>query len=52
MSKMTRENCMFLSPNRKVITSAATSPNCIAKAKMNLFLLRCKHSEYVSKLIF
>ena len=51
MSKMTRENCMFLYPNRKVITSAATSTNCIAKAKMSLFLLCCEHSGYVSKLI-
>ena len=39
VSKMTRESRIFLSANRKGTISAETSPNCIAKAKMNLFLL-------------
>ena len=33
MSKMARENCIFLSFNRRSTTSAATSSNYIAKAR-------------------
>ena len=41
----------LLSPNRKSTISATTSPNCIAKTRMNLFLLDCEYSGYVNKLI-
>ena len=42
---------MFLSLNRKSIISAATSPNCKTKARINLFLLGCEYSGYVNKLL-
>ena len=42
---------MFLSPNRKSTISAATSPKCIAKARMNLIFLGCEYSGHVDKMI-
>ena len=42
---------MFLSSNRKSTISAAASPNCITKARMNLFLLGFEYSGCVNKLI-
>ena len=47
---MTQENRMSLSANQTSTISAATSPNCIAKARMNLFLLGCESSGYINKL--
>ena len=41
----------FLSPNRKITMPGAVLPNCIAKARVNLFLSGCECSAYVNKLI-
>ena len=38
---------MSFSPNRKTTVSAATL-NCIAKARVNLFLLGWEYSRYVN----